>query len=64
MVSLALLVVWLITLPDSPPVHQANLGIWAVFLVDYLIPAERSRVAGVLQVLVDQDLAGHNTTPV
>lgn len=35
MAALALAVVWLFTVPDEGWARVANLGIWAVFVVDY-----------------------------
>lgn len=37
MAGLALAVLWLVTQPEEPWVRQANQGIWALFLVDYLL---------------------------
>jgi voltage-gated potassium channel len=38
MAVLALAVIWLVTLPDEEPnVHRANLAIWFVFTVDYVV---------------------------
>lgn len=37
MALLALAVVGLVVSPDEPGVHRANLGIWLVFLADYLV---------------------------
>ncbi len=49
--SLALAVIWLVTLEDEPWVRQANLLIWGVFLVDYvarlaLAPRKRRFIRG------------------
>lgn len=43
MVLLALVVVWLLTVPDDGWVRTANLAIWAVFVIDYGV---RLTVAG------------------
>ena len=43
MVLLALVVVWLLTVPDGGWVRTANLAIWAVFVIDYGV---RLTVAG------------------
>ena len=37
MASLALAVVWLLTVPDEGWARTANLAIWAVFLIDYAV---------------------------
>lgn len=37
MASLALAVVWLLTVPDEGWTRTANLAIWAVFLIDYAV---------------------------
>jgi voltage-gated potassium channel len=37
MASLALAVVWLLTVPDEGWARSANLAIWAVFLIDYAV---------------------------
>ena len=37
MAALALAVVWLLTVPDEGWARAANLGIWAIFVVDYAV---------------------------
>lgn len=46
MAGLAVTAVWLITQPNEPWVRRANLGIWAIFLVDYVVRLARSRDRG------------------
>lgn len=42
MICLALVTVWLVTLPPEPWVSQANLAIWVVFAADYAVHLYRA----------------------
>lgn len=42
MVTLAITVIWLLTMPEQGWVHVANLVIWATFAVDYLVRFARA----------------------